>query len=142
MKILSIIASILLFVAIGTAQNANHPTISEVKAKYKSDPTNNQSAQLQFNVIPEVNVTLKTTTGVSKVYLKIIDNATNTIIYQVNYPLSSSTVTNGSGQKLFENNNGVIFISSGQTLTLKPYTYQVYTEDAQQTASAVFSVIQ
>ncbi|MCE3226353.1 MAG: hypothetical protein K0S32_904 [Bacteroidetes bacterium] len=143
MKTLKLVLALMaLFVATASFAQSNHPTVASVKVKYRYDSsiqTNTSIANIQ--AIPEATVTLVTTNGVSKIYFKVFDN-TNTIVYQVNYNLNSSVITNGQGNKLFENNNGVIFISSGQATSLKPYTYKVSTEDNQSNQTSDFSVIQ
>lgn len=125
------------------SQSSSHPTIDEVKVKYRSVPSSSvNSSSMVFNVIPEINIALKSTSGISKIYLKIIEIETSTTLFTINYNLNSSAVTNANGDKLFENNNGQIFISSGTSLLLKPYTYEVYTENNQSISTSVFSSIQ
>lgn len=122
----------------------SHPTINNVDVWYKSEPpsastgTTNSSG---FQAAPQATITLKPSVNVSKIYFKIIDNVTNSIIYQINYAINSATITNSSGKKLFENNNGTIFISNGVELPLKPYKYEITTEDVPGNLSPVFSVV-
>lgn len=126
------------------AQQA-HPTINNFVVSYKpiaqlATNTNTNSFP-EIRVIPQATITLNPAASVSKIYFKILNSATNAIIYQVNYTINSAVVINNSGKKLFENTSGVIFISNGQDLALKPYKYEVTTEDAQVIMSPVFTAI-
>lgn len=128
------------------AQTLNHETIATVKVSYKAAPltttSNSVSATPQIKGVPQSTISLKNTEGILKVHFKIINKATNAVVYQVNYAISSSVVTNAEGKKLFENNNSVIFISNGAAIDLKPYLYQVQTEDSQNHLSTIYSVTQ
>jgi hypothetical protein len=125
--------------------NTNHPTITSLKVSYKSVPqgtvNNLQNNTSQINVIPQSTINLVVAANVTKIYFKILNTQTNAVIYQVNYPINSSVILNTEGKKIFENNNGVIFISSGQITPLKPYTFQLQTEDDQSNLSAIYSAI-
>ncbi|MBA3682856.1 MAG: hypothetical protein H0W73_17080 [Bacteroidetes bacterium] len=125
-----------------TAQNANHSSIADVKIMYKSVPqTTNSivSTNLVMKVIPESTVTLVANANVSKIYVRVINEALNDTIFNANYLISSAPVFNVAGKKLFENNNGSIFISTGTIVPLKSYLFQVFTEDNQQVKSTLFS---
>lgn len=126
--------------------NLNHPTISSIKVMYKSVPQTttvaNQALGFELKAIPNATINLVGSANVSKVYFKIINAQTNVILYDVNYQINSGVILNTEGKKLFENINGVLFISPGQSISLKPYTYQITTEDSQQIMSPVYSVIQ
>lgn len=131
-----------LSVKLMSQNNSNHPSISSVSVRYKAAPQGTVNSVLNIQAVPEATVSLVANSGATKIYFKIIDNTSNTVVYQVNYSLSSGTVTNGQGKKLFENSNGVLFISNGSPVTLKPYKFELYTENAQSVATPVFSVIQ
>jgi hypothetical protein len=120
-------------------QNVSHPTIDGLKVMYKAIP---QGTLMQIQAIPEGKVVLKPNVNVAVIYLKILSPVDNSILYQVNYQTNAATVTNNDGRKLFENSNGVIFISNGQGVSLKPYLYQLQTEDSNGNLSQVFSIIQ
>lgn len=126
------------------AQNVLHPTISEVIVQYSAvaqntAPINPGDALIQ--AIPQVTIALTSGSNVSKIYFEILDAQTSAILYQVNYQMSSAAVFNSSGKKLFENTNGTIFVSPGQTVSLRPYKFQIKTEDNQQIMSVVYSTI-
>ncbi len=120
--------------------NSQHATVQSLKVMYKAVPQ--ATLAIDIMAIPQATVNLKNAGAVSKIYFKIIDKNTNAIIYQANYALNSGTVNSDTGKKLFENNNGAIFISNGQTLLLKPYLYQLQTQDAQNNLSTIYSLIQ
>ncbi len=143
MKNILLLLSFVVFVFKSNAQNTMlHQTIASFKVAYKSVPQTTPAVSIDMQGIAQATLNLKPNTNVSKVYFKILDKTTNAVLYQVNYTTSSTTVTNAEGKKLFENNNGVIFISNGQPLTVKPYVYQVQTEDDQSKLSPIYSVIQ
>jgi hypothetical protein len=126
------------------SQNTDHATIAGVQFRYKSVPQGSiaPNTPIQVQGIPEGIVTFKPNTDVAKVYLKIVTTVSNTVLYNVNYQLSSSTVTSNEGKKLFENNDGSVFLSNGQAMDLKPYLYLIQTEDSEGNRSSVYSVIQ
>jgi len=125
-------------------QDQNHPTIASVKVKYKAVPqgTLAPGAIPSIQSIPEGIVTLKQNVNVATIYLKIINTTSNTILYQVNYPINSPVVTNNQAKKLFENNNGAIFISNGEALILKPYVFEIQTADGQGNLSPIYKTKQ
>lgn len=134
--------SFFLFSKLVAQTNSSHPTISDVKIAYKSIPqstSNAVSTSFNMSVIPQATVTLVSNANVSKIYFKIINTSNNSVIYQANYSVNSAVVTNSSGRKLFENTNGIFFISNGQTTALNAYLFEITTEDNQQVMSPVYS---
>lgn len=126
--------------------SSTHPTIDDVKVFYFSSPQTTlaalSSSPFSIASIPQAIITLKTAVNASKIYFKIVNVANDSILYSVNYLINSSTVTNSSGKKMFENSNGFVFVSPGTAFTLQPYSYKVSTEDSLQVVSPVFSKIQ
>lgn len=142
-KVLLTFVLFLIFQRIYSQSNTNHPTISSAKVAYKSAPqaTNNlvvNTTGFNINIIPQATVNLVPGANVSIIYFKIIDPTSNAIMYQASYPVNSPTILNNLGVKLFENTSGNIFISNGQSLSLKPYLFQITTEDNQQNMSQIF----
>lgn len=126
-----------------TAQTVSaHQSVASIKVVYKASPQTTVNTLPEIKSIPQAIITLKSTTGISKIYFKILNKTTNEVLYQVNYNLNSSMIINNEGKKIFENNNGVIFISSETELALKPYLYQVQTENEQNNLSNNYSSIQ
>ncbi len=123
-----------------------HPTIDDLNVQYLSSPQTTLSglsnSLMSLASIPQATISLKTQVNISKIYFKIVNIANDSTLYNINYNIGSSSVTNSSGKKLFDNNNGNIFISPGSPMPLKPYSYKVSTEDTLQVLSPVFSKIQ
>ena len=138
--------SFLTLTALNAQNNLNHPSISNVAVSYQGVPQTtapvNPAASLGVIAIPQGTINLVPGANISKIYFKIIDPQTSTVMYQVNYLINSAVVLNNNGLKLFENNNGVVFISPGQGMVLKPYQYQLSTEDSQQALTVIYSVTQ
>ena len=121
---------------------AAHPTIDSVKVSYRSNPQDTVSLVLGIQVIPQGTLSLKSGVSADRVYFKIKHAVSGVTLYNVNYSLNAATVTDQQGRVLFQNNNGKILLSSGQALVLKPYTYEIKTEDDQHSQSPVFSTLQ
>lgn len=143
MKAIKLITLLFGLLSFTTKAQQLHPTISNFSVSYKpiSQPTVNTNSFLAIRAIPQATIVLNQASTVSSIYFKILNSATNEIIYQINYPINSTTILSNSGKKLFENANGVIFISNGVDLDLKPYKYEIVTSDAQNNMSSVFSEI-
>ncbi|MCA6435098.1 MAG: hypothetical protein ACK5QC_01905 [Bacteroidota bacterium] len=134
---------VLITIAVKTsakAQNTNsHPTIDSVKVKYSS-ASNADIGSLTG--IPTATITLKNAINASKIYLKIVDKTNNNIVYQINYNLTSPTIINNQQKLLFEKSNNKVYISNGLPLPLKPYAFEIKTEDSQNIQTQIFSIIQ
>jgi hypothetical protein len=126
-------------------QNNNHPSIDRVSVVYKdvsAAPNTPAGGAPNAQVSPDISVSLKTSASVATIYCKILDVATGAVLYQVSYALSSPAITDLQGVKLFYVNAQTIHIGCPQVLPLKPYHYQLYTQDAQGEATTIFSIIQ
>jgi len=115
--------------------NIDHQSVSSINVSYKQG-TNSNSI---INVIPQALIALKDT-SVYKIYFKILDPQNGSTVYNVSYQVHSSAVFN-QGQKMFEYANGAVFLSSGQSLALKPYLYNIQTEDNTHKLSSIYSTI-
>ena len=144
-KLIVLITFCFLFKTFDAQTITTHTTIASLKVAYKSVPQSTASSMpgnnFEIKVIPQSTINLVTGVNVTKIYFKILNAQTQAVVYQVNYLINSPAILNTEGKKMFENNNGVIFISSGQTISLKPYTYQIQTEDNQSNLSATYSAI-
>ncbi len=120
-----------------------HETISSLKVAYAAVPqgTTMSNSIPEIKGIPQATIILKNAALISKVYFKIRNKTTNEVVYEINYSINSPVIMS-EGKKLFENINGVIFISSGSALLLKPYIYQLQTESDKNILSNVYSSIQ
>lgn len=119
---------------------SNHPTVEGIKANCKSVQSGNQNLS-DIKCIPQATITLKTTNNIKKIHLKLKDLQSNAQVYEANYLLTQSVQTNTAGYKQFENQSGVIFISPGELMTLKPMKYEIQTEDNQGNLSTVYSEV-
>lgn len=131
-KIFLLFATLFLLNLSTFAQNSPHPTIIKLEISYMSVPND--------QVIPEVMVHLKTWTGVSKVYCKIIDPIANSIVYSLNYTVNTMPVTNASGVTICLKNNMLVQMLETSAVPLKGYTYQIQTEDSQGNMSTNYSL--
>lgn len=122
----------------------NHSTIDSVKIIYKSvlQPTVNPNSNNRslIKAIPQVSISLKENSNVSKIYFKIIDPSSHTTVYSSNYSLNSTPILNESGKKLFEFSNRIIYLSNGDAIFLKSYIYELRTENNLTELSTVFSI--
>lgn len=124
---------------------STHPTINSVRVGYKyvsqSTFTTTSGSSSVMNTIPQATIHLNHSAQISKVYFKIMSTPGDSVLYTVNYNLNSGTITNTQGKKLFENNNGAVFISPGIPMTLKLYKFNITTEDSLLNLSPIFTTI-
>jgi hypothetical protein len=125
------------FKGISQPPSTTHSTINSFKVSYRSVPTNSAAG---VQAIPQSTLTLKPNSNAVKIHYKMLAASTNSVLYQSSHLLNASVITNTLGAKLFENNNGAIFLSSGQAIPLKPYLYELQTEDAQGNLSPVYTL--
>lgn len=93
-------------------------------------------------VLSEATVHLSTTSGVSKVYFKIINPTDSSVVYDVNYAMSASLVTDASGLPLCLIDGTSVQVINPNPLPLQAYTYQVQTEDANGNKSTAYTILQ
>lgn len=128
-----------------TAQTISHPVIEKAQAMYKPVPAASPSSTVaitpEISVKATIDVTLKNGYDAVKIYLKVIDKQGLMPVYEVNYLLNSSDVTLG-GIVTFKKQGNVITMTNPATVTLKPFIYELYTEDAAGKKSSVYSIIQ
>ena len=117
--------------------NVNHPTIQNVTVGYRSAQQSNPSLGVQ--AVPNMTVSVISGTNVSKIYFKISDNITNAQIYQASYAMNASPVIS-NGNVIFKNINGLLMLSSGQPLAVKPYRYELWTEDDEHNPSTIYAI--
>ena len=117
----------------------SHSTISSVKVSYKSVSQTTASISA-INGIPQTTITLAPSANASKIHFKILDNLTNAILYEINYSTNSQAIINNTGIKLFEKIGNLIYISNGIELPLRPYKYQLQTQDNLGNNSALYTL--
>jgi hypothetical protein len=130
---------IVLLISVMSFFGQNHATVAKLTVSYKPVSTTSVSNLGDIKCTPQATITLKSNHGATKIYFKIVNPQNNAVVYQVDYLLNSSAVTDESGITLFNNLNGTIRIGYAQGITLKPYIYQIQTADSQNTMSTVFS---
>lgn len=143
--VLLILAGLYLSAFTATAQILNHPVIEKVQVMYKPNKTITTSGQAtsspEIKVNGTTNVTLKNGSEAVKVYLKIKDKQTQAVVYDVNYVINSSDVSD-QGVILYKKQGNVLSITNPAIVTLKPYVYELYTEDAAGSKSSIYTIIQ
>ena len=96
MKKIKLASFFLLFLCIAFEIHAqqSHPTINNVEVAYKSNPSTGTAVNLSsIKAVPQATISLNASAGTSKIYFKILDNVTNAVLYQVNYSISSASVS-------------------------------------------------
>lgn len=134
----SFICITLFFLYLNTqAQTINHSTINQLEVSYKdSDIIIEDTIKM---VRSQSSITLKSDTNLTAIHFKIIKESNNSVIYQVDYLMSSPTVTNPNGVVLFKKEGNVIYINSSFEIPLNLYQYQITTENSQGILSEPFT---
>ena len=127
---------ILFFSSSFFAQTAEHSTIARLEVSYK-EPDITMMDTLKL-VRAQSVITLKSDVNVTTIHLKIIKELDNSVIYQVDQLVNSSTITNPEGIILFKREGNVIYINSPSMMPLNLYQYYITTEDAQGQLSEPF----
>lgn len=143
-KLLLLLAGLTLSAFTATAQMINHPVIEKVQVMYKPNKAATASGQAsspEMKVNGTTQVTLISGSDAVKVYLKIKDKKTQALVYDVNYTINSADVSD-QGVMLYKKQGNMLSITNPATVTLKPYVYEVYTEDAAGSKSSVYTIIQ
>lgn len=140
-----ILAGLCLSAFTATAQILNHPVIEKVQVMYKPDKAVSgavhEVSSPNIKVKGTTNITLKNDSKAVKIYLKIKDKQTQALVYEVNYVISSSDIFD-QGMILYKKQGNVLSITNPATIALKPYVYELYTEDAAGGKSNVYTIIQ
>ena len=127
------------------SQTVTPSGINSIEVNYKLSneltPDTNATAGPLIKVLPETTINLISTANISKIYFKIIDRSDNSVLYSVNYNITSSAITNDDGITLFLRDSNVVHINSPNSLTLTTYSYELITEDTQGNLSTPFSEI-
>lgn len=139
-KSIIILSLVMSFVFANETKAQTHPTVEKIEVSYKAVPQGTATSLANIQCIPQATITLHSSNDISKVYLRIINPQTNAVVFQVNYPMNASTTSNQNGFKLFEVSGDKVYISSGEQITLKPYLYEIKTENNQNVISTVYTV--
>lgn len=140
-----VLAGLYLSVLTATAQTLNHPVIEKVQTMYKPDQSvgaiNQPSSSPEIKVHATVTVHLKSNYDAVRIYLKIRDQQTQATLYDVNYQVSSSDVSD-QGVLLYKKQGTILSITNPAAMSLRPYVYELYTVDAGGSKSNVYTIIQ
>lgn len=129
------------------AQSLNHPVIEKVQVIYKPvkslpDPGQGSGpASPNISVNGTTHISLRSVTDVARIYLRIKDKQNQMLIYEVNYAVNASDVS-GQGLMLCKQEGNVISITNPSVFNLKPYVYELYTEDPTGRKSSIYTIIQ
>lgn len=129
MKTRMLVLLVILF-QINLIKGQVHPTINDVKVGYK--PVVNTGSVLPsayMQCAPVATITLKSNINASKIYLKVLDKTSNASLYEINYSLAIDPVYNQNGDLIFKKEGNVVIIRSNVVLNLKPYLFEIATED-------------
>lgn len=141
---LLILAGLFLSAFTASAQIVNHPEIEKVEVMYKPNrgaTASGLASSPEIKVNGTTLVTLKNGSEAVKIYLKIKDKKTQAIVYDVNYRINSSDVSD-QGMILYKKQGNLLSMTNPAIVTLKPYVYELYTEDAAGSKSNVYTIIQ
>lgn len=120
----------------------SHTTISDVKIVYKPIISSGSVTPTSYlQCAPVSTITLKPNVSASKIYLKILDKVNNSVLYEVNYTLNQQPILTQSGDVIFKKEGNLIIIKADVVFNLKPYKYEIATEDASNVKSDNYSVI-
>ena len=122
-----------------SAQNDDHPTISQIKVIYKASPTSTVivAGKPKINTTPEIKVLLKDANDVSEIYFEILKQDSS-LVYKANYGTNSSAVYQNN-KKVFDQNSNSIFLSCPQTIIKDIYIYKLYTKKNNQLSPYYYS---
>jgi hypothetical protein len=107
---------------ISNGQIQLHPTIEKLNVSYM---TSTDSL-----VIPEVTIYIKSWVNVSKIHFRIKDTLSSVIKYSVDYDLVNLPIMDSLGHSICLKSDMFIQLSATMALQLKPYIYEVQTEDS------------
>ena len=131
----ALIICILTFPILIKAQNNNgqgngHSTIKSFALKYEDGNPAQVSTTMDSSVYINYVVELKDTNAVNKVYVRI-SNGQNTdgSVYQVNYTITPSIVTNNLGRVLFKREKEILYILTVSSTQLADLNFEVATEN-------------
>jgi hypothetical protein len=122
------------------AQVSNHPSIKKMEVSYSPVASANTSSP-EISVKWTAAITLQTGFNAAKIILTVKDEQTLAVIYQVNYTIASADVMN-NGIVLYKKDGDTLYITNPASIPLKPYIYELYTEDVSETKSIIYSITQ
>lgn len=136
----SFVFLLLLFFGSGVScYSQNHVTIADLSVTYKLPELQlPDSSSTTPKGYPEAILNLVSDTSVSRIYFKIIRPEDLTVVYSVNYSISSGSVTHDNGIVAFLREGNTIHINGLEPVMVIPYNYEITTEDASGHLSSSF----
>lgn len=114
--------------------------IEKLEVSYKQVDLVEVTIEENTKYLPQITFQLLSGSNVSKLYYKIIDESSNTVLVDVNYLLSSIPVLDQAGKKIFyKDEQDVYHIMPAIQIPLKAYLFQLITEDSQGNQSPILS---
>lgn len=132
----------LLSAFISGAQEIDHPTIANLRVSYRIDPVSEFVPDSVLKVRTNITIQLDDSVSVANIHLKIRNEISDSLLYEISYPVSPDTVINDSGITLYSKVGNTIYIIAPDFVPLTLYKYEVTTEDASASVSPVYSSIQ
>lgn len=123
------------------SQDMPHNTINSIEVLYKSLPPVLGDNSPGIKTRATAQIFLKSDSLISKIYFKILNTTNDVLVYQVEYNLVTSPITSIDGFNLFEKIGNEISITCPNAVILKPYIFQIETEDNLGVKSEIYSAI-
>lgn len=125
------------------SQTVNHPLIEQVKVLYKPVPASPGNPQPASSIMVRASVliTLKQEQDALKIYLKVKDKESLASLYEVAYTIASPDIKE-QGLVVYHKTGLTLSLVNPAVLVLKPYIYELCTEDAAGHKSALYTIIQ
>lgn len=144
-KTLFLMAGLCLLASPAAAQAPPHPVIENLKVIYKpvkeAVPSGTLAITPGIKVKGTAVISLKEGFDAAKIVIRILERQSKAVVYQVTYVINAPEVRE-QGLLLYKKEGNVVSITNPGTVSLKPYVYEVYTEDEGATKSSVYSIIQ
>jgi len=132
----SLIFLIALLCAAGSswAQAPLHSSIQKLEASYRIVDASTEIMQ----VTQHMHIGLNTGADVQTIHVVVKDAQTDAVVYQVSYT-GNTTQTAPDGRVLFSRNGNTIEISNPTSIDLRPFTYELTTENSSGQLSELFT---
>lgn len=124
------------------AQEIDHPTIANLQVSYRIDPVSEFVPDSVLKARTNIAIQLDDSVSVASIHLKIRNQISDALLYEVTYSVSPEPVINDSGITLYKKEGNTLYIIAPDVVTLTLYKYEVTTEDASASVSPVYSSIQ
>lgn len=125
------------------SQTVSHPLIEQVKVLYKPVPASPGNPQPASSIVvrASVLVSLKQEQDGLKIYLNMKDKESQASLYEAVYTIASPDIKE-QGLVVYHKTGLLLSLLNPAVLVLKPYVYELCTEDAAGHKSALYTIIQ